>query len=383
MSGLSFSATGQTLTRTDNNQLAQNAVGLAALFTLSADWSGRVVTARFGTYDVLVTGGSCIIPWEVMREPSFYVQLIGTKSADDVITTNQILVEAVHSDSEPGEAPTEPTPSQYDDMLASIAQSAAAATGSEQAAEASESSAQTAEQAAASAAADLAEFNTKLGTKADLVNGFVPDVQLPSYVDDVLEFPTLADFPAIGDAGKMYVALDTNKTYRWGGTVYVSLDEGLAIGETASTAFRGDHGKTAYDHSQSTGNPHGTTPGDIGLVPLVKTVYGDSDYGGTLASNLDTIVRNGFFTCYTGTTGLSAEMNALGISWHVLHENSNVGTGGALQTATGFSASGIIEYKRLKVGGAWGTWIRTYKVMTQAEYNAITPDANTIYFVSA
>ena len=383
MSGLSFSATGQTLIRTDNNQLAQNAVGLVALFTLSADWDNHVVTARFGTYDVLVADGECIIPWEVMREPSFYVQLIGTKSADDVITTNQLLVEAVHSDSEPGEAPTEPSETQYDTMLGYASQSTAASTAAVQSAKAAASSAQSAETSALSAAADLSEFNTALGGKADLVNGVIPAVQLPSYVDDVIEYPTIADFPATGESGKIYVALDTNKTYRWGGTVYASLDEGLALGETASAAFRGDHGKTAYDHSQSTGNPHGTTPGNIGLVPLAQTVYGESDYGGTLSSNLDTIAHNGFYTCYTGTTGLSAEMLALGISWHVLHENSNVGTGGALQTATGFSASGIIEYKRLKVGGTWGAWIRTYRVMTQAEYDAITPDANTIYYVSA
>lgn len=48
---------------------------------------------------------------------------------------------------------------------------------------------------------------------------------------------------------------------------------GLTLGETSSTAYRGDRGKTAYDHSQSTGNPHGTTASDVGLgnVPNVST----------------------------------------------------------------------------------------------------------------
>lgn len=48
---------------------------------------------------------------------------------------------------------------------------------------------------------------------------------------------------------------------------------GLALGETSSTAYRGDRGKTAYDHSQTTGNPHGTTAADVGLgnVPNVAT----------------------------------------------------------------------------------------------------------------
>lgn len=48
----------------------------------------------------------------------------------------------------------------------------------------------------------------------------VSSIYLPSYVDDVLEFADLASFPVTGEAGKIYVALDTNKQYRWSGTVY-------------------------------------------------------------------------------------------------------------------------------------------------------------------
>ena len=53
--------------------------------------------------------------------------------------------------------------------------------------------------------------------------GKVPANQLPSYVDDVLEFANLVAFPATGEAGKIYVALDTNKTYRWSGSAYVEI----------------------------------------------------------------------------------------------------------------------------------------------------------------
>ena len=38
---------------------------------------------------------------------------------------------------------------------------------------------------------------------------------------------------------------------------------GVSLGETSSTAYRGDRGKVAYDHSQLTGNPHGLTIEDI------------------------------------------------------------------------------------------------------------------------
>ena len=46
---------------------------------------------------------------------------------------------------------------------------------------------------------------------------------------------------------------------------------GLALGETESTAYRGDRGKIAYDHSQVTGNPHGTTKADVGLGNVDNT----------------------------------------------------------------------------------------------------------------
>lgn len=62
-----------------------------------------------------------------------------------------------------------------------------------------------------------------LSTKADLVAGKVPSSQLPSYVDDVLEYANLAAFPVTGETGKIYVTLDTNFTYRWSGSAYVQI----------------------------------------------------------------------------------------------------------------------------------------------------------------
>ena len=59
-----------------------------------------------------------------------------------------------------------------------------------------------------------------------------------------------------------------------GKAVKIPTDQfsGLALGETLSTAYRGDRGKIAYDHSQvTTGNPHGTTKNDIGLENVDNT----------------------------------------------------------------------------------------------------------------
>jgi len=111
-----------------------------------------------------------------------------------------------------------------------------------------------------------------LDAKADLVNGKVPTAQLPAYVDDVLEYANLVNFPETGENGKIYIAQNTNITYRWSGSAYVAIGSDLALGETSNTAFRGDYGKTAYDHSQLTsGNPHQVSKADVGLGNVDNT----------------------------------------------------------------------------------------------------------------
>jgi hypothetical protein len=64
-----------------------------------------------------------------------------------------------------------------------------------------------------------------------VANGYVPlasdakidAAYLPSYVSDILEYANLASFPATGQSGKIYLALDTNKVYRWSGSVYIEV----------------------------------------------------------------------------------------------------------------------------------------------------------------
>src|SRR5690606_27161299 len=53
--------------------------------------------------------------------------------------------------------------------------------------------------------------------------GQIPAGQLPSYVDDVLEFADCASLPATGEAGKIYITVDNNEQYRWTGSTYVQL----------------------------------------------------------------------------------------------------------------------------------------------------------------
>lgn len=74
-------------------------------------------------------------------------------------------------------------------------------------------------------------------------NGTIPSSQLPSYVDDVIEYDNFNSFPETGESGKIYLDISTNITYRWSGSNYIEIGNSLALGETDSTAFPGDRGK--------------------------------------------------------------------------------------------------------------------------------------------
>ena len=93
-------------------------------------------------------------------------------------------------------------------------------------------------------------------------NGKVPVSQIPGAVDEIIEgylyngsfYYDVAHTQVITpEAGKIYVDLTQNKTYRWSGSVYTEISASLALGETSSTAFYGDKGKTAYDHAMAKG----------------------------------------------------------------------------------------------------------------------------------
>lgn len=73
-------------------------------------------------------------------------------------------------------------------------------------------------------------------------SGKVPTSQLPSYVDDVVEYENTEAFPKMGEGGKIYIATDTNKTYRWSGSQYVEISASLVIGTTTGTAYDGGLG---------------------------------------------------------------------------------------------------------------------------------------------
>ena len=108
-------------------------------------------------------------------------------------------------------------------------------------------------------------------------NGKIPSTQLPSYVDEIIEGyyyngkfyeenTHVTEIPAT--SGKIYIDLVSEKTYRWGGSEYVEISESLALGETSTTAYRGDRGKIAYDHSQT---QHAPASAQENVIETIKT----------------------------------------------------------------------------------------------------------------
>ena len=94
--------------------------------------------------------------------------------------------------------------------------------------------------------------------------GVAPAQNLPSYVDDVLEYANQAAFPATGETGKIYLALDTGDSFRWTGSTYLRIsDRVLAAGITDSTAT----GRSVLTGDAAAGRTA------LGAVNKAKTVY--------------------------------------------------------------------------------------------------------------
>lgn len=114
--------------------------------------------------------------------------------------------------------------------------------------------------------------------------GKVPAAQLPSYVDDVIEgtyvnattFHDTEGSPVTPESGKLYIDTTTDKEYRWSGTQFSSIRDGIALGETAETAYAGNKGKANADAIAALQAAQGNyqTKTDSTLPTTSKTVVG-------------------------------------------------------------------------------------------------------------
>ncbi len=141
-------------------------------------------------------------------------------------------------------------------------------------------------------------------------SGKVPSAQLPSYVDDVLEYAAKSNFPSTGESGKIYIDSSNNKTYRWSGSAYVEISASLALGTTSSTAFAGDKGNTAYAHATAKGSAFAsglykiTTNAQGHVTAATKVTKSDITGLGIPSSDTNTwIAFKGATTDAAGTAG--------------------------------------------------------------------------------
>ena len=134
-------------------------------------------------------------------------------------------------------------------------------------------------------------------------SGLVPATQLPSYVDDVLEFNSLNNFPTSGETGKIYVETDTNHTYRWSGSAYIQIASGAVQSVNGQTGIvnvtKADVGLGNVDNTSDVNKPISTatqTALDGKEDSFSKNTAFNKNFGattGTVAEGNDSRINNG------------------------------------------------------------------------------------------
>lgn len=179
---------------------------------------------------------------------------------------------------------------------------------------------------------------------------------LPSYVDDVLEHANLAAFPATGAAGVIYVAVDTNKTYRWSGSAYVYITSGAVdsvAGKTGVvTLAKADVGLGSVDNTSDAAKPvssatqtalnakanTATTLAGYGITDAAASSHVGS--GGTAHADATTSV-DGFMTAADKTKLDGVASNANNYSHPTGAGSNHIPSGGATGQFLKYSASGV------------------------------------------
>ena len=202
--------------------------------------------------------------------------------------------------------------------------------------------------------------------------GKVPSSQLPSYVDDVLEYDSLSGFPGTGESGKIYVAKDTNKTYRWSGSGYVEISASLALGETSSTAYPGNKGKANADAIAALQNEQESyqTKTDNSLETTSKTVTGAINEVKDTADSAKSTAES---------ANSKAQANASDIA-NIKSGTTPAGAASKLSTARTITLSGDVTGSVSFDGSANKTMTATLKNsgVTPGTYSAISVDAKGI-----
>ena len=150
---------------------------------------------------------------------------------------------------------------------------------------------------------DKANRNTANGYVGLDASGKVAAAQLPSFVDDVLEFASLAAFPATGDSGKIYTALDSNKIYRWSGSTYIEIAPSPGSTDVVPEGATNLYFTAARADSR-------VAAGITGKVDKATTIFAGTGLagGGDLSANRELVVAFGS-TAGTACQGSDARLS--------------------------------------------------------------------------
>lgn len=190
--------------------------------------------------------------------------------------------------------------------------------------------------------------------------GKIPSSQLPSFVDDVLEYANIGAFPATGETGKIYVSLATNLCYRWSGSAYVEISASPgstdAVPEGATNKYYTDAraraavsatGSLSYNPTTgifSFNDAVTSVAGKTGAVTLAK-----SDVGLSNVDNTSDATKNSATATLTNKTLDSASLNGNTVNNGAFYTTTGTFTVAASGTTT-FDVTGLESAKRYLVG---------------------------------
>jgi hypothetical protein len=193
------------------------------------------------------------------------------------------------------------------------------------------------------------------GTYATLVSGTVPSSQLPSYVDDVLEYANLAGFPSSGETGKIYVDKATNKIYRWSGSTYIEISPSPGSTDSVTEGSTNLYFTAARAVSAltSTLSSYATSSAVTSAINALSSVYTTT---AAVASQISTalsgyatqswVTAQGFSTSLGVSSAISSAISALGLgtaSTHAATDFDAAGAAASAQTAAESYASGLVS----------------------------------------
>lgn len=210
----------------------------------------------------------------------------------------------------------------------------------------------TAQQAALDLKANLSLVGAASGIASLDSGGLVPTGQLPSYVDDVLEYANLAAFPGTGVSGKIYIAIDTGFTYRWSGSAYALVGPASGVTNFQLTFNNGGSGAasgTTFDGSVARTISYNS----IGAVPV----------GLVTASGLTAAATNRIFGRVTAGAGAAEELTGTQITPLLDVMVGDSGSGGTKGLVPAPGAASAANNLFLKANGAWASTLVAVSVV--------------------